>query len=452
MVPGFRVDRMLGQGGHGQVWLARDLSCGADVALKLASGPGPEADQAWEREVALLRRIDHPHVVRLRRVVAVGGGGRALVLELAPAGSLAALVHRRGRLEQPEVTTVLVPLARALVHLHERGLVHGDISPGNVLFGADGRPMLSDLGAARVLGLTEHGSWAAPGFHDPNAGSGGDPAGDVWSLGAVGWYALTGSPPGGAPRADPPGGSEELLGLLHDCLDPSPSTRPGPAEVATRAWAAIPPAPIRLLHPPQEPPMAAGSLAVTRRVRLDAAREEAVQAASRRRRLRGNRFAWALAAGLAAVAVLCTVVIRAGGSGPQAPEAAAGAPAGGMVAAVQALGRTRADALAERSLSRLREVDEPRSPAMAADVGLIGRLTARGLRLEGVAFQVSRVRRIDGAGATVTVSAAVATTAHRQVSADGERIAVPAAPARVVRLTLVRARDSPHGWLVRSVA
>jgi hypothetical protein len=127
-----------------------------------------------------------------------------------------------------------------------------------------------------------------------------------------------------------------------------------------------------------------------------------------------------------------------------------------VVAAVGALGRARAAALAAPSAGRLREVDEPHSPAMAADVGLIDRLMAQRVRLDGVRFQisqiqVSQVRRLGSDGDTVTVSASVATSAHRQVTAAGRTIPVPAAPARPVRLTLVRARDSPHGWLVRSV-
>src|SRR5262245_54497450 len=105
-VPGFDLRRLLGRGAHAEVWLATDLATGASVALKIAAGeegvagaPAGGADEeglaALAREVALLRRIDHPHIVRLLRVVGVTGGGLAAVLEHAPGGSLADLVAAR---------------------------------------------------------------------------------------------------------------------------------------------------------------------------------------------------------------------------------------------------------------------------------------------------------------------------------------------------------------------
>ncbi|HEX2809567.1 MAG TPA: protein kinase, partial [Kineosporiaceae bacterium] len=175
-VPGVVMLRLLGVGGHGEVWLAEDLVSGDQVAVKVRRdqaaslpaprgegprgvGPGDDsADSAQQaaarlnREVALLRRIDHPHVVRLRRVVDLPGGARALVMDHAAGGSLADLVAIRGPLEATEAATLSVPLARTLADLHERGLVHGDLTPSNVLFTADGRPMIADLGCAVVLG------------------------------------------------------------------------------------------------------------------------------------------------------------------------------------------------------------------------------------------------------------------------------------------------------------
>src|SRR4051794_9337704 len=156
-VPGTVLIRSLGAGGHGQVWLATDLVSGDQVAIKVCRPTGPASDPPVEaavdgaagdgaagdgvaaarlaREVALLRRIDHPHVVRLRRVVDLpDGAGRALVMDHAVGGSLADLVDIRGPLPAGEAATVLVPLARTLGDLHERGLVHGDLTPSNVLF------------------------------------------------------------------------------------------------------------------------------------------------------------------------------------------------------------------------------------------------------------------------------------------------------------------------------
>jgi hypothetical protein len=263
-VPGFRLHALLGFGAHGEVWRAEDVVSGDAVALKIghrrARHPDPEGDfgdpvrSGPDYETALLSRIDHPHVVRLRRVVPLPDDGLALVLDLAAGGSLAALVAARGALPPEEVVTLIIPIVSALEHLHQSGLTHGDVAPGNILFGADGCPQLGDLGVARVLGDRAGEVWGTPGFTDPAllemAGRGGAvppeilrPA-DVWALAACCWFALTGHPP--EPEAlggEPP---EGLRQVLVRCLDPDPAARPGLAELADLAWQAARPAPIRL--------------------------------------------------------------------------------------------------------------------------------------------------------------------------------------------------------------
>lgn len=284
-VPGFVARTLLGFGTHGEVWLADDLSTGGTVALKIgrrapeepAVASGAPPDRQPEQETALLCRIDHPHIVRLQRVVPLPAGGLAMVLDLASGGSLASLIAARGRFEPGEVSTLLVPLADALDHLHMRGVVHGDIAPGNVLFTGDGRPQLGDLGAARFLGSRIGDAWATPGFTDPAlTRSGVDGvdlrAADLWGLAAVGWFALTGRPPeesvtGGAQATDR---SPALGELLTQCLSAAPADRPSLHELADRAWQAARPTPVRLvsgrdpeLEDPGLPPLANR---VTRRV------------------------------------------------------------------------------------------------------------------------------------------------------------------------------------------
>jgi eukaryotic-like serine/threonine-protein kinase len=100
-VPGFELLRLLGRGAQAEVWLATDLARTEQVALKLR--PGPTAAHApLDREVTALRRIDHPNIVRLHRLAQVSGGGTALVLEHAPAGSLRDLLAAREHLDPPE--------------------------------------------------------------------------------------------------------------------------------------------------------------------------------------------------------------------------------------------------------------------------------------------------------------------------------------------------------------
>ena len=192
-VPGYDVEAMLGFGATGEVWRARDRTTGETVALKrLREGADPAALEALRREATLLRTLDTPYVVRLRAVV-----GDVLVLDHAPGGSLGALLTRRGCLDPGEVVTIAVPLARALAVAHAQGLVHGDVSPANVLFTADGMPLLADLGVARVAG---EGSGSVDGtaeFLAPEVAAGGEPgpAADVWALAALCHHLLAGTPP-----------------------------------------------------------------------------------------------------------------------------------------------------------------------------------------------------------------------------------------------------------------
>ena len=167
------------------------------VAVKVLVAGDPERQA---REAALLGALDHPHLVRLLEVVHQprrGGAPRvALVLDLLAGGSLAALLARRGRLRPGEVVTAIAPVAAALAHAHAHGVVHGDLSPGNIVFTAEGRPVLTDLGVARVLGETSAGE-VTPAYVDPTVARGGapGPASDVFGVAAAAFHALTGDRP-----------------------------------------------------------------------------------------------------------------------------------------------------------------------------------------------------------------------------------------------------------------
>ncbi|MGY1748030.1 protein kinase domain-containing protein [Modestobacter sp. SYSU DS0511] len=203
VVPGYVLEELLGRGGSGQVWRARPRNGGEPVAVKVLLRGDPERQ---EREARLLAELDHPHLVRLHRVVRreVRGGPAevSLVLDLLAGGSLAALLARRGRLRPGEVVTTVAPVAAALAQAHERGVVHGDLSPGNVLFTAEGRPVLTDLGTARLVGDTARAEVTPP-YVDPVVARGGapGPASDVFGVAAAAFHALTGVAPWNA--ADP---------------------------------------------------------------------------------------------------------------------------------------------------------------------------------------------------------------------------------------------------------
>lgn len=202
-VPGYTLSAMIGRGGSGEVWRAVPRGGGEPVAVKLLVEGDPEAQA---REAALLGALDHPHLVRLHEVVHQprrGGPPRvALVLDLLSGGSLADLLARRGRLRPGEVVTAVAPVAAALAHVHAQGVVHGDLSPGNVVFTEEGRPVLTDLGVARVVGEAAQGR-VTPAYVDPVVARGGapGPSSDVFGLAAAAFHALTGVAPwnGAAP-------------------------------------------------------------------------------------------------------------------------------------------------------------------------------------------------------------------------------------------------------------
>ncbi|SDM62784.1 Serine/threonine protein kinase [Geodermatophilus siccatus] len=265
VVPGYRLEELLGRGGSGEVWRAVPRSGGPAVAVKLLVA-GDAERQA--REAALLGELDHPHLVRLHEVVhgpRRGGQPRvALVLDLLAGGSLAALLARRGRLRPGEVVTALAPVAAALAHAHDRGVVHGDLSPGNVVFTAEGRPVLTDLGVARVLG-EEAAREVTPAYVDPTVARGGapGPASDVFGVAAAAFHALTGVAPwNAATPADTlrvaaegelpdlaelaPGAPPDLLVVIARGLSADPHDRGSAAAFALDLRHACRPEPVRL--------------------------------------------------------------------------------------------------------------------------------------------------------------------------------------------------------------
>ncbi|MCW2682319.1 MAG: Serine/threonine protein kinase [Blastococcus sp.] len=240
-VPGYVLETLLGRGGSGEVWRALPRRGGEPVAVKVLVAGEPERQA---REAALLGALDHPHLVRLIEVVHQprrdGATRVALVLELLAGGSLAALLARRGRLRPGEVVTAIAPVAAALAHAHGNGVVHGDLSPGNIVFTEEGRPVLTDLGVARVLGETAAGE-VTPAYVDPTVARGGaaGPASDVFGIAAAAFHALTGIAPWNAAT---PGDTLTVAatGELPDLAELAPEAPQGLIEVISRGLAADP--------------------------------------------------------------------------------------------------------------------------------------------------------------------------------------------------------------------
>lgn len=482
-VPGFDTGRLLGFGASGEVWAATDSGSGAPVALKVLRA-GAEADSAL-RESTLLRRLDHPHVVRLIDVVECGGGP-VLVLERAAGGSLAALVGARGPLDPGEVVTMLAPLAGALADLHERGLVHGDVSPGNVLFADDGRPLLADLGVATLLGLPAD-AYGTPGFSDPSTSAAPVPDGDVHALAAVGWFALTGQAPPPVDLRPPlvataPGTPGALADVVEAGLDARPDRRPGATTFAARVFDAVPAEPVRLV--PTDP-MAVAAEVVTHRLRTQVRSAPAPDAVLSppwwRRRVAVGALAGVLVAALAGVALAdrwagrpspADSATTAGPTGTEssatessAPGPSAPGPAGASsgpgarslgeptldpASAVEPISRLRAEAFATGEAAPLLSASAQGSPALAADLQLLADLTAAGLVLDGLSFDVAAPEVLQAAADEARVRVVVTTGAHRRLRpADGVVVAqVPESEPVASELAL---RVVDGAWRVQEV-
>jgi serine/threonine protein kinase/tetratricopeptide (TPR) repeat protein len=160
---GFRVDRPLGSGGMGVVYLARDLVLQRDVALKLhRANAGLDRLQ---REAVAMARLAHPNVITVHEIGRVGN--RLFVaMEYVPGTTLRGWLHAKRR-SWREVVAIMRQVASGLAAAHDAGLVHRDFKPENVLVGADGRPRVGDFGLARVMTDsqtdTSSGSWSRAG-------------------------------------------------------------------------------------------------------------------------------------------------------------------------------------------------------------------------------------------------------------------------------------------------
>jgi predicted Ser/Thr protein kinase len=202
----YRVERLLGRGGMGAVYLARELALDRDVAIKVLPPDRVEAADAVERfrrEARTAARLSHPNIVPLYTFGEVKGLVY-FVMGYVRGESLAAHLGRRGRLAVEEARRILVEVAEALAYAHAQGVVHRDIKPDNILIEAvSGRALLTDFGVAKARSL--EGTLTATGlvvgtprYMSPEQAAGRpdiDGRSDLYSLGVVGYAMLSGRLP-----------------------------------------------------------------------------------------------------------------------------------------------------------------------------------------------------------------------------------------------------------------
>jgi tRNA A-37 threonylcarbamoyl transferase component Bud32 len=204
-IPGFALEAELGQGGMSVVYRARRLDDDRRVALKVlneAIARQPDARARLLREAEATRRIDHPAAAAVLAVSPEDAERPYLVVELVEGETLRAFVERQGRVEPPELAALLVwRLADVLAHAHARGVIHRDLKPENVMITQEGELKLLDFGIAHVADaarLTLTGSLVgSPAHMAPEVidGQRADAASDVFSLGTILFWLVTGALP-----------------------------------------------------------------------------------------------------------------------------------------------------------------------------------------------------------------------------------------------------------------
>ncbi|KPN18928.1 serine/threonine protein kinase [Arthrobacter sp. Edens01] len=507
----WRTGPCLGTGSGASVWLVEHIGEGQSYALKIPhAGSTLRDDYELRRELTILSRYHHENLLGVHGIVAAADGP-GLLLEYAPGGSLARVVAARGALTPGQAVTVLVGVGRALQALHDEGAVHGRLTPGNVLFTANGKPLLADFGAGVIL-PPAHGLKAG----DPGSCTAGvstsvpghGPSEDVYALGALGWFMLTGRPL--VPGLRPPLGVlvPEAPAVLRDLLDSAlredPALRPGAGEFAAEVLGAWDPEPMDLLTAGLRRPGAGASVSLRagsgRRRRQKQGRKprSAGTGPARRRVAEGGHgkarmviatLLVSATAGLGAVAVLAPEVLyprqhafvpasgdtvegsalpgrsdaaderpgsgEAAGTGEPSAEEQAALAAEDPLTAVRVLSALRARAFEQGSTELLAWVNQEGSAAQAADQAQLARLEERGERLAGFGVEVLQASAAerDGPGGPPAGAARIHVSAQlsgwQQVRADGTEAAPAGSPVRQdVLLEMVRVEGQ---WRIAAV-
>lgn len=205
-IPGFKMLGKLGKGTTATVYKARQLNLDRLVAIKVLPSGSIKSAKAVEQFYAEGRaaaKLNHPNVVQAFDV-GQAGDVHYFVMEYVEGLTVHELLGERGVIDQNTALDIVIAMADALKHAHEKGLVHRDVKPKNIILDAKGVAKLADLGLARFIadreaGLAEQGhALGTPYYISPEQVRGeveiGPPA-DVYSLGATFYHMVTGTPP-----------------------------------------------------------------------------------------------------------------------------------------------------------------------------------------------------------------------------------------------------------------
>ena len=219
-IAGYCIDKKLGAGGFGAVYLGRHKANATQVAIKVLLSKvavSEDAREAFLREINLMRKLRHDHIVAL---LDHGAAGTAFyfVMELCEGGSVGDLMARNGgKLPLPQASPIMVQALDGLAHAHRNGFVHRDLKPQNILLGRSTEgwtAKIADLGLAKNFqqagfsGMTMTGHYCGTPYFMPREQviqfKHVKPTSDVWSMGATFYNMLTGQTPRDFPRGRDP--------------------------------------------------------------------------------------------------------------------------------------------------------------------------------------------------------------------------------------------------------
>jgi hypothetical protein len=199
----YRLVRLLGKGGMGEVYEAHDTMLDRTVALKKLPAhlsSDPQFVQRFTQEAKALAKLAHPAVVQVFDILQ-DRQGLFIALEFVAGGDLIGVLEKQGRMSPSRATQLGRQMAEGLAYAHGQNIVHRDIKPHNILLTADGAPKLTDFGLAKIGGATQMtvdgAIMGSPAYMSPEQAEGktADKRSDVYSFGVMLFNMLAGRPP-----------------------------------------------------------------------------------------------------------------------------------------------------------------------------------------------------------------------------------------------------------------
>jgi serine/threonine-protein kinase len=231
----YQIEKTLGNGGMAVVYRAMDLTLERAVALKVLRedySSDPAFRERFRQEATAAANLAHPNIVTVHDF-GIDQGHLFIVMELVPGTDLNSILQKRGRFTVDEALPLIRQACAGIGYAHRAGLVHCDVKPHNFLITPDNRLKVTDFGIARALASINPEEkikivWGSPQYFSPEqaAGNAPSPASDVYSLGVVMYFMLTGRLPFTAATIP------ELI-EMHRIAPPPPPRQFNPAIPAT---------------------------------------------------------------------------------------------------------------------------------------------------------------------------------------------------------------------------